>query len=90
MPTLHQIIITALLSAFTVIVADKTEIRYKLRDLCCISRIRVPRLVKMLECDFCFGFWIAVIISVILAILTNDVNWLITPFMSSPLTRFII
>lgn len=88
MPTIYQIIVLALIAAFIVLVMSKTETRYKLRDWCdekCLKQI-----AKMLDCDFCFGFWSAVVVAVVITIVTADVGWLVSPFLSAPITRFLV
>lgn len=88
MPTIYQIIVLALIAAFIVLVMSKTEARYKLRDWCdekCLKQI-----ANMFDCDFCFGFWSAVVVAVVITIVTADVGWLVSPFLSAPITRFLV
>lgn len=88
MSTIYQIIVVSLLSAFIILVMNKSEMRDKLRDYNC--RIANFKIAKMLECDFCFGFWIAVVIATILSVITFDTSWMLVPFMSAPITRFLV
>ena len=88
MPTIYQTAIVALLAAFTILVLSKTDIRYKLRDICDTKKLKY--ISKMLDCDFCFGFWLAVLIAVISFAITLQCNWLITPFLSAPLIRLLV
>ena len=88
MPTIYQIVIVALLAAFIIHVLSKTNMRYKLRDICDAKKLKY--ISKMLDCDFCFGFWLAVLIAVICFAITLQYNWLITPFLSAPLTRLLV
>ena len=88
MPTIYQTVIIALLAAFTILVLSKTSIRYKLRDLCDTKKLKY--ISKMLDCDFCFGFWLAVLIVVICFAITLQCNWLMAPFLSAPLTRLLV
>lgn len=88
MPTLYQIVIVALTSTFTILFADKTHIRYKVRDWCAVKRLNL--IVQAIECDFCFSFWIATFVSIVLAIITLDTKWIVVPFLASPLIRFLL
>lgn len=88
MSTIYQTVIVALLSAFIILVLSKTNIRYKLRDLCDVKKLNY--ISEMLDCDFCFGFWLAVLIAVICFAITLQCNWLIAPFLSAPLTRLLV
>lgn len=88
MPTIYQTVIVALSAAFTILVLSKTNIRYTLRDMCDAKKLK--HISKMLDCDFCFGFWLAVLIAVISFAITLQCNWLITPFLSAPLTRLLV
>lgn len=88
MPTIYQIIVLALIAAFIVLVMSKAETRYKLRDLC--DEKGLKQIAKMFDCDFCFGFWSAVAVAVVITIVTADVGWLVSPFLSAPITRFLV
>lgn len=88
MPTIYQIIIITLAVAFIVLVLDKTSLRYRLRDKCDSKGLNI--LAELLDCDFCLGFWLAVILSAILSLLTQQSGWLTTSFLSAPLIRIII
>lgn len=92
MPTLYQIIFIALIAAFVVLITSKTMIRYKVRDLCDENQnVKAFKYIsKMLDCDFCFGFWSAFFIAVIMAFMTHDISWLFVPILSAPITRFLI
>lgn len=88
MPTIYQIIVISLLSAFVILVMNKSEVRDKLRDYNC--RIANFKIAKMLECDFCLGFWVAIVIAAILSIFTLNASWIFVPVMSAPITRFLV
>lgn len=88
MPTIYQIVTVALLAAFTILVLSKTNIRYELRDICDTKKLKY--ISKMLDCDFCLGFWLAVLIAVICFAITLQCNWLMTPFLSAPITRLLV
>lgn len=95
MPTIYQIIVIALLAAFFILWFTKTEYRYKVRDifdsLYFMYKIKVFQVVaKMLDCDFCLSFWVSLIIALCMFILTFNYSWLTTPFLSTPLIRFIL
>lgn len=88
MPTIYQIIVLALIAAFIVLVMSKTETRYKLCDWC--DEKGFKQIAKMFDCDFCFGFWSAVVVAIVITIVTADVGWLISPILSAPITRFLV
>ncbi len=88
MPTIYQIIVLALIAAFIVLVMSKAETRYKLRDWC--DEKGLKQIAKMFDCDFCFGFWSAVAVAIVITIVTADVGWLVSPFLSAPITRFLV
>ena len=88
MPEIYQVIFAALFAAFIVLVSDKAGIRDKVRDLCDAKRL--CWLAKMLNCDFCFGFWLNVIFTATCYFLSSDTSWLFVPIFSAPLTRYII
>lgn len=95
MPTIYKIIILSLLVTFIILLASKTEIRYKVRDYFDVIADKYKcehiRLIsKMLDCDFCFSFWLSLLVSSIFATFTADLNWLYIPFLSTPLTRFLL
>lgn len=88
MPTIYQIVVIALTAAFIVLVMSKTETRYKLRDWC--DKKGLKQIAKMFDCDFCFGFWSAVVVAVVITIVTTDAGWLVSPILSAPITRFLV
>lgn len=88
MPTIYQIIVLALIAAFIVLVMSKTETRYTLRDLC--DEKGLKQIAKMFDCDFCFGFWSAVVVAIVITTVTADVGWLVSPILSAPITRFLV
>ena len=88
MPTIYQIIVLALIAAFIVLVMSKTETRYKLRDLC--DEKGLKQIAKMFDCDFCFGFWSAVVVAAVITIITADVGWLVSSILSAPITRVLV
>lgn len=88
MSTLYQIIMIALICAFVELVTTKTGTRYKLRDLS--DELEFPLIAKMLDCDFCFGFWLSVLTSTIAAFVTLDPSYLSVPFFAAPIIRFLV
>lgn len=75
----------ALLSAFVIEVLEKWGWRHKVQ-MSASSRL----ISEMFGCDFCLGFWISVVISVISAVLSRDAWLLVLPVLSAPLTRRIL
>lgn len=91
MPTIYQIVVIALLSSFIVLTMSKTGIRYSLRDWCdmrCDDFL--DKVVEMLECDFCFVFWVSAILSTVAFALTLDFGYFVVPFLSSPISRMLV
>lgn len=76
----------SLIIAFIILVGDKTNMRYKLRDKCDIWRM--PIIAKLLDCDFCLSFWLAVIAIIILLVMFKEPILILVPFISTPLARF--
>jgi hypothetical protein len=73
----------------------KTEYRYKVRDFFDIQFNRTGKkyfklISDMLDCDFCLSFWVSLVIAALIAIITFDFSWLLIPFMSTPLIRFLL
>ena len=88
MPTLYQIALTALFSAFVELFISVSGLRYWLRDQC--DDMGFTFFVKMLECDFCLGFWLSVIISIIMVLVTLDPLYLLVPVFATPITRMLV
>lgn len=88
MPTIYQIIIAALTTAFIILFANKSEIRIKLRDWCDIKKLSL--IAKMLDCDFCLSFWMNLLFAIVCTFISCDASWLFIPIFSTPLTRFLL
>ncbi len=88
MPTLYQIILIALFSAFVELFMSKSGFRYWLRDQC--DNIDFTLIAKMLDCDFCLGFWLSVIISIAMVLITLDPSYFCVPVFATPIIRFLI
>lgn len=88
MPTIYQIIIVTLLASFIVLASNISEIRYKLRDK--QYSIANFKIAKMLDCEFCYSFWVSTTVALILSIVTFDISWVITPVLAVPLIRLIL
>lgn len=79
-----SVVLVALLSAFVVIVLTKWQIR---------EFIQVHGgnfFGRMADCDFCFGFWIAVLLSVGATCTVGDCRLLLIPLFSAPITRILL
>jgi hypothetical protein len=88
MPTLYQIILIALFSAFVELFMSKSGVRYWLRDQC--DDIDFTIIAKMLDCDFCLGFWLSVIISIAMVLITLDPSYIYVPLFATPIIRFLV
>lgn len=88
MSTIHTLInfgiIIGSTTAFIIILIKKLGIRD-------IIISRAPKLFSQLfDCDFCLSFWISVIFVIILVYINKDISMLIIPFLSTPISRFLL
>lgn len=92
MSTIYQIAVVtlfvALFVAFIILFLEKTELRSIMRDMCDKKHLRL--LADMLDCDFCFSFWLSTLISLCIAVLLQDCAFLIIPILSTPITRILL
>lgn len=84
-----------LLAAFIILWAMKTEYRYKVRDYFDTLSNRTGKkylklVSNMLDCDYCLSFWVSLTIAVLAFAITHDYSWLLTPFLTTPLIRFLL
>jgi hypothetical protein len=86
MPTLYQIIITALISAFIILFLGRTNLRIKLRDFCDVHGISL--IAEMLDCDFCLSFWMCLCIA--LCVCDFTIFSLIAAICAVPITRMLL
>lgn len=77
-------IYTALTAAFIILVLNKTGIRDYL-----IEHSPKP-LSKLFSCDFCLGFWISVILALILAVFFQSLILLYIPILGAPIIRILV
>lgn len=81
---LTDIIITALLSAFVILLITKIGLRDFVIE-------RGPKLIsKMFNCDFCLSFWTNVFIVLIMAASMGCLSFIIIPIFAAPVTRVFI
>ena len=81
---IFESILIASASAFGILLIGRLGLRDEIV-------MRAPRLISQLfECDFCLSFWVSLILAVILALVLPDASILITPLISTPLTRILI
>lgn len=88
---LGEIVFTALLAAFVVLVFSKTGARYEVRDWC--DRNGLCKVADMLDCDFCFGFWTCVFTALclsVLGVLPLSGYVALIPLCAAPITRFLL
>lgn len=88
MPTLYQIVLIALFSVFVELFMSKSGSRYWLRDQC--DYIGFTIVAKMLDCDFCLGFWLSVITSIAMVMITLDLSYIYVPVFATPIIRFLV
>ena len=77
-------IVIALLSAFVILFANKIGLIEYL--------VNIPNkfISKLVQCNFCMSFWIALFISIIIIVLTKDFKYIFIPIISSPISRLVI
>lgn len=47
-----------------------------------------PKLIsQMFDCDFCLSFWVALVISSLLAVAMGSWGFMVIPLLSTPITR---
>lgn len=81
---LTDIIITALLSAFVILLITKIGLRDFVIE-------QGPKLIsKMFNCDFCLSFWANVFIVLIITAITGCLSFIIIPIFAAPVTRVFI
>lgn len=67
---------------------SKSGFRYWLRDQC--DNIDFTIIAKTLDCDFCLGFWLSVIISIAMVLITLDPSYIYVPVFAAPIIRFLV
>ena len=77
-------ILTALASAFLIILMKKWSV------LEWLQAHATDLIAKWASCDFCCGFWLAVIIACAISFSTNEYRCLFIPIFSAPLTRMLV
>lgn len=85
MPTLTQIIMISLFTTFSILFIGKIG----LRDMI-IERSPILLVSKLFDCDFCLSFWASTLFSIVCVCLTNDLAFMVVPFFSAPIIRFLL
>lgn len=85
MPTLTQIIMISLFTTFSILFIGKIG----LRDMI-IERSPILLVSKLFGCDFCLSFWASMLFSIVCVCLTNDLAFMVVPFFSAPIIRFLL
>lgn len=85
MPTLTQIIMISLFTTFSILFIGKIG----LRDMV-IERSPILLVSKLFDCDFCLSFWASMLFSIVCVCLTNDLAFMVVPFFSAPIIRFLL
>lgn len=84
MSVLHQIVIVALITAFTILFIS----RIGLRDFIII---RSPKPIsELFSCDFCLCFWIGLTITLIAHFVVDWPFTFILPACSTPIARYLL
>lgn len=51
---------------------------------------RAPRLIgELMSCDYCMNWWLSWVVSIVAAVLTGDIAWLLVPFCSTSIGRLL-
>lgn len=45
---------------------------------------------QLFQCVFCLSFWLNLIVSIILVLITNELTYIFIPFFSTPLSRHVL
>lgn len=88
MSTIYTVIIAAIfiacIASFIILFISKVNLRN-------FIIARAPKIIsELFSCDFCLCFWISLILAIILAIIFNNINIIITPIISTPIARFLL
>ena len=81
---IEKAIILGIVIAFIVSFLTISGIRNYLIEHC-----KITMLAKLLSCDFCLSFWLAVIVCFALAVQTRQFNIIFLPIVSTPISRFL-
>ena len=84
MMSLELVIIVALVAAFAVLLVKK----WGLAEYIQIHGDKF--LSKLFSCDLCMSFWASFLISLFLCCLYDDVQLLLLPMFTTPITRMLV
>ena len=82
---IENVILLALCAAFLILLATKTGLRSK-------GQIYAPKIISdMLNCDFCFSFWVCFVLSIIFYIFAER-NFAVLTYsvFACPITRLLV
>ena len=87
-----SIMLTSLMSAFIILLLTKLGIIewMQIHGIMAKSDKMNDLFSKLASCHFCLAFWIGLLISIVVALLTAEWQLLIMPFFTAPITRFIL
>lgn len=76
--------LTAMFAAFTLLFLRKIGFveRMQVHGNCFFS--------QMSRCNFCLSFWVNLILSIVLVLVTNELTYIFIPFFSTPLSRHVL
>lgn len=78
------VVLTALLSAFVVILIGKVGLTEKMQ----MSTILI--ISKLFSCQFCLSFWVAVLIALVISVCDFNLIYIFVPVFSTPLSRILL
>lgn len=64
-----------------------------LRKIGFIERMQVHGnlfISQLFQCAFCLSFWLNLVFSIILVLVTNELTYIFIPFFSTPLSRHVL
>lgn len=81
---METILIVALIAAFIILLLKKLGVVEYMQ-------VNGNKIVsELFSCDFCMSFWGSVIICFFITCTTNDLRTMLLPFVTTPITRFLL
>lgn len=81
---METILIVALIAAFIILLLKKLGVVEYMQ-------VNGNKLIsELFSCDFCMSFWASVIICFFITCATNDLHIMLLPFVTTPITRFLL
>lgn len=88
MSEIYQIVVIATIAAFIILFLGKTGLRTEMRDWYDTKGIGL--FADMLDCDFCLSFWLCLVLTILVILLTGNTHWLVAIICAPPITRILL